>query len=493
MPYFKSYFKNEGDCVGSNRPLIKLFKTVGKYYVYDTNRNIILNISSKQYKILENCIEDDNQGYAEIEEIDKLRKEGFLSSNRVKEIVHPYDELASFYLENNIKMLILQVTQQCNFRCEYCVYSGNYLTRTHSSKKMSISTAFKGIDFIINHSKNNNKINIGFYGGEPLLEFDFVKKCIEYAEEKAEGKDVEFNMTTNGSLLNDEIVEFLYKHNVSLTISLDGPKEIQDSHRKFAFTNCGSFDKVMKNIENIEKKFPMYVDRILFNAVLDPQNDFSCIDKFFLNYKGVKDIFMTSGLISNNSRKSEIEMSEDYYIKREYELFRIFYCLLKKKDTKKCSRIVMEEYGNLSKFAKELTPQSKISEKNHPSGACVPGVQRLFMNTDGFFYPCERVSETSELMRIGHVNTGFDMDKVKKLLNIGRVNENVCKNCWAIRLCSICASMMDSGEEEFSAKRKEECCKKVKKSIEETFKDYCVLREFGHNFDEDEKMVLFDN
>lgn len=476
----------------NDKPLIKLFRTNNKYYMYDVNKNTILNINRKQYNSLENYMKDNVDYYMYSEEITEFYKKGFLSSNRVNDIDNPHNELVASHLKSNIGMIILQITQQCNFRCEYCVYSGNYLNRTHSNRRMDIFTAFKGIDFLINHSKNVNKIDIAFYGGEPLLEFDFIKKCIDYAEKKAEGKKVTFYITTNGYLLTDEIVEFLYKHDVMLTISLDGPKEIHDSHRKLALNNCGTFDKLIKNIMNIKKQFPQYINNILFNAVIDTQNNFSCIDKFFLDYETVKDITLISGEISNNNRKSGLEINEDYYLKTGYELFRIFYSLIRKKNTKNCSRIVIEQYSQISKLSENLIPQKMLPKKAHPSGSCMPGTQRLFMNVDGFFYPCERVSEASELMQIGHIDTGFDINKIMNLFNIGKVNADACKNCWAIRLCSMCAGLLETDKSEFSKEKKEECCQSIKTSLEEKFKDYCFLKEFGHSFDKNEEITVFN-
>ncbi|NFG63092.1 Cys-rich peptide radical SAM maturase CcpM [Clostridium sp. CMCC3677] len=477
----------------NDKPLIKLFKTNDRYYIYDTNKNTILNISNKQYNSLENYMKDDVDYCINSEEINKFCKEYSLSSNRVKYIDNPHNEIVPSHLESNVGMIILQVTQQCNFRCEYCVYSGSYLTRTHSNKRMGISTAFKGIDFLISHSKNVNKIDIAFYGGEPLLEFDFIKKCIDYAEKKAEGKKVTFYITTNGSILTDQIVEFLYKHDVMLTISLDGPKEIHDDHRKLALNNSGTFDKVIKNIINIKNKFPKYIDNIIFNVVIDTENDFYCIDKFFLDYEAIKDIAIISGTISNNNRKSSIEINEDYYLKAGYELFRIFYYLIRKKNTNNCSRIIIEQYSQISKLSESLMPQKMLPEKAHPSGSCIPGTQRLFMNVDGFFYPCERVSETSEIMEIGHIDTGFDINKVMNLFNFGKINKEACKNCWAIRHCSMCAGLLEADENEFSQEKREECCKSIKASVEENFKDYCFLKEFGHNFDKNEEMNVFND
>lgn len=477
----------------NNKPFIKLFKTNNKNYIYDVNKNAILSIDKTDYELLDKSMKENIEDYTKLEELNKLYKEGFLSSNRSKEIIHPEDDLITFHLENNIKMITLQVTQQCNFRCEYCVYSGTYLNRSHSSKRMKFSTAAKGIDFLINNSKNNNTICISFYGGEPLLEFDLIKQCIEYAEEKADGKNLIFSMTTNASLLTTEIAQYLNDHNVNLTISLDGPKEIHDKNRKLALNNQGSFDKVIDNVKNIEKNIPEFAKKLLFNAVIDAKNDFCCIDKFFMDYETVKDIGLISSLVTENYKKTSNNFYEDYNCKTQYELFKIFYSLIKNNNIKNCSRIVSKEYNEIVKFSESLITQKMIPEKAHPSGPCIPGVNRLFMTVDGSFYPCEKVSEESKIMNIGHVDTGFNIDKAKKILNIGKVNEESCKNCWAIRFCSICAASLDVAENEFSKKKKEECCRKVKASLEEKFKNYCFLKEFNHRFERKEEMTNFNS
>ena len=135
-----------------------------------------------------------------------------------------------------------------------------------------------------------------------------------------------------------------------------------------------------------------------------------------------------------------------------------------------------------------MEPQKTLPKKTHPSGPCIPGSHRLFMDVDGNFYPCEKVSESSKLMKIGNINTGFDLNNIKKLLNVGKLNENSCKHCWAIRFCGICACLVDDGEKGFSKEKKEEFCKRAKLSLEETLKNYCFLKEFGYTFEEREKI-----
>lgn len=112
---------------------------------------------------------------------------------------------------------------------------------------MSFETAKRAIDFYLEHSIDRSWAAIGFYGGEPLLEFELIKKCVDCLEGKIEGKQILFNLTTNGTLLEGEKAKFLKEHNFSVAISLDGSKKEPDACRKF-LDGTGSFDTVIKNI-----------------------------------------------------------------------------------------------------------------------------------------------------------------------------------------------------------------------------------------------------
>lgn len=159
---------------------------------------------------------------------------GIFVENSIKKIEHPVTELLGYHTKYMCHYLTLQVTQQCNLRCEYCAYSGMYENRVHTNKKMDFEMAKKAIDFFIEHSRESKDIIVGFYGGEPLLMFPLIKQCVEYIESIVEGKKISYAMTTNGTLLNDEVADFLAEHEVILSISLDGSKEEHNLHRKFA-------------------------------------------------------------------------------------------------------------------------------------------------------------------------------------------------------------------------------------------------------------------
>lgn len=485
-----------------NKPFIKLFSTYKNKYFYDVNKNTIIKVNDKVYNLLNKIILDEvsmdsclEKSGEEVLLIKQLAGEGYLSSKKIKEIVNPFNDLVPYYLSNKIRMLCLQITQQCNFRCDYCVYSGQYKNRTHSNKRMSLDLAKKGIDRLVNHSKDSKEISLGFYGGEPLLEFNLIKECINYAEKQAEGRNITYHITTNGSLINKEIVDFLCDHNVSVTISLDGPKEIHDKNRRFASNNSGTFDIILDNILFVEKNYPEYFSsNFLINTVMDGESDICYIDNFFCNSERLKNLSLSSAFVSDDyTDNNPIKISKESLIYQEYKFFCILWSKLKKENTdnNSVSKIMEQAYSSLSKDSELLTPSKCLPDEFHHGGPCIPGAQRLFMNVDGDFYPCERVSETSELMKIGNVHEGFDMGKIKDILNIGKITEEICKECWAIRMCGLCAAKADKNNE-FSKELKLKHCVVEKYSAEELLKNYSVLKELKYDFQDKRKLTAFN-
>lgn len=462
---------------------IHLFKTRNCYYIYDVNTNLFLKVAKDIYEELEK-----NQGSIEtLKEnsvINRLIDKGYLSSNRAEKIEHSLTDILEDALDNYLNTLTLQITQQCNLRCSYCVYSGNYLNRSHSQKEMDIETAKKGIDFIIDHSKNSSKVNFSFYGGEPFLRFNFIKECVAYAKLKGEGKKVTFSMTTNGTLINDEIMNFVKENDILLTISMDGPKEIHDKNRVFA-NGMGSFDKIMKNVDEIKAKFPQYAQKSLgFNTVMDGKSDFGCINNFFQSYDSVRNSNVNATIINTLGSIEENTITEDFIQKQQYERFKILLHKLGKLDEVHTSRILLKEFNRLNHdLDKNREVSGKIPKKTHPGGPCVPGLNRLFMDVNGRFFPCERVSEESKVMNIGSVEKGFEIQRIKDLLNVGKTSEGKCKNCWAYRYCYLCAAFADDMNE-LSGTKKCKFCNEVKNHAERMFKLYCTMKEFGCNFEE---------
>ena len=187
----------------------KTFKTPLAYYVYDRHTNKILKITKEDYEKINSKRADDTFWK-------KFQNKGYLLENRVEEIEHPDTAMLSHTLNEKMEYLLLQVTQECNLRCHYCVYGGNYETRVHSDLNMDISLAEKAIDYYLEHSSQAAELMVGFYGGEPLLKMDLIKHCVSYIKAKATDKVVKFTVTTNGTLLTIERAQYLKTNYICL-------------------------------------------------------------------------------------------------------------------------------------------------------------------------------------------------------------------------------------------------------------------------------------
>ena len=285
---------------------LHLFKLYGECYIYSVNTNAIVKITDGLYECLVgNCNEKDLTDKDRLG-LAYLKREGIIS-DKVNQFVirHSETDILEDMYRNNLKSMILQLTQNCNLRCKYCVYSGSYTNRTHNNKRMDWNTAKSALDFLLEHSSASPKIAIGFYGGEPLLEFELIQKCVYYAEKIFVGKELHFNMTTNATLLSEKMIYFLREHGFNITISLDGPKEVQDSNRVLADNETGSFSTVIEKIRMIDKIAPDFCNNISFNAVVDLQNNVSDINDFFLSYDIVKNIFVSGNFVNPNGRKDK--------------------------------------------------------------------------------------------------------------------------------------------------------------------------------------------
>ena len=458
---------------------IHLFRTLNSYYLYDVNLNSIIKINEITYNKLKNKQEI----LGEDLQISKLKQRGFLQPiDRNINIEHPLTDKVESYLQNNVSLLILQVTQNCNLRCKYCVYSGSYINRVHTNKRMNFNTAKQAVDFYYEHCKNVDIASISFYGGEPLLEFELVKRVVEYCEKKFSGKQLNLNMTTNATLLTTEMMDFLQLHKINLTISLDGPEEIQNKNRVFADNETGTFIKVLENLDRFKQLYPDSVDTISFNAVFDEENNFKISSDFF-SFDFMKKATVTFTTVSDRDVKEEKAIKEEFAINYKYELFKMFLHCIGRLEQEDVSKLMSAHINKIKQSVHEhLKKPFIMNGKTYPSGPCIPGVNRLFVTVDGDLFPCERVSEANSAYKIGNLEDGFQLEKIKDLLNIARYTKTQCSSCWAMGYCDGCASDMGEGDKLVAKKRLERCAS-MRFTTDELMKEYCVLRENGYNFE----------
>lgn len=159
------------------------------------------------------------------------------------------DIAANFKMKNNdIKALCLHVAHTCNLTCDYCFASQGKYQGDHAL--MSFEVGKQAFDFLIAHSGNRKNLEVDFFGGEPLMDWDVVKRLVEYARsiEQEHNKKFRFTLTTNGMLLNDDIMEFANKEMHNVVLSLDGRKEIHDKLRRTA-GGQGSYDVIVPKFQ----------------------------------------------------------------------------------------------------------------------------------------------------------------------------------------------------------------------------------------------------
>lgn len=473
-------------------PNIHLFEANLNYYLYSVSTNSIVQIRGEIFRYLYHLINNIDDSLDQYDEETKegigfLQEEGFLDPfDEEVEVQHQEIDILEYITNSKMHFMILQVTQNCNLRCQYCTYSGSYVNRVHNNKRMDWDTAKKAIDFLYAHSADSSTIIIGFYGGEPVLELNLIKKSVEYANSVFKGKQILFTITTNATLLDQSSISFLKDNNFMVTVSLDGPKQIQDSNRRFV-DNRGTFDCILSNLEKIKQMDEDFFNKISFNAVIDLSKDFSRTSDFFQKDIMVKDLTVTGTFVSNVSRREKLEIKVDSFIESQYEIFKgyLYHC-----DRSFFSHykptLLDSSYGRLKKsFHERITNKKNVELSKTPGGQCLPGIQRFFVNAYGDFYPCERVNENSEVMRIGNLENGFDIQKAKDILNISSITKEKCKYCWCVNLCTQCVATADGGEA-FSTKKRLEECERVKKSVEEDMKTYITLRKYGCNFERED-------
>lgn len=472
-----------GNSLKIDKPLVKLFQVTNDlFYILDVNSNHIVKVNKNIFDYFDNNDESflsDNDKMI----LDKLVNQGLFAKIDAFELEHGMSKNLQDLLDNNLHSITLQVTQNCNFRCEYCAYSGSYINRVHSNKRMTWDTAKQAIDFLHSHSRDAQKISIAFYGGEPVLEFELIKKVVEYVSSKFMDKVVRYNMTTNATLLNEEKIKFFMDNNFYLSFSIDGPEHIHNKHRVYA-NGKTTFNDVMEKLRYIQENYPDKIENILINAVFNNSSSIKEVIEFFKNDTRVNNIINQINFVNECDLVDKRFVIENFdnYRYSEYDRFKLFLGLLNKISLDTVSDMSKIYVSRIINHVHKRHIGTIFQEKAHPAGPCIPGYGRLFVDVDGKLFPCERVSEASPIMEIGTLNDGINIEAARHMLNIAKVTDKACRKCWAFYYCSQCITKAD-GIDEISKTKRLEQCKESKFSAHELIEDYIVLRLLKCDFD----------
>ena len=190
----------------------------------------------------------------------------------------------------------------------------------------------------------------------------------------------------------------------------------------------------------------------------------------------VKENAITSSVVSDVYSKSTIKIDEKYVIDEQYGEFILFLSKLGWFKNKQVLNIAEQNFRNIEELADNLIKYKRceLPKEWQHGGPCVPGMKRLFVNVEGKMCPCEKVSEIADENVIGHIDKGFDMNKVLAILNQGNKYFEKCKDCWIFSLCGVCALNSDMVNNGY--------CELQKKDIERRMINYIILRKFGLEF-----------
>lgn len=467
-------------------PFIKLIKKYNLYYFYDVNTNQIVKITKDLYDLLEKESNNDietilnNLDNTDIKlEIDKLLECGYLSNNRPISSKHFLSDYMNIYQSGGLDKLTLQVTQNCNFKCRYCGYAGDgYLNRIHNTNTMSYYTACEAVEFFLKHSINSKELNIGFYGGEPFLEGELIKNTINYIESKKLGKKITYRITTNGSIADKKMLDYLENYNVHLMISFDGPKTIQNKNRRYAINGGETYDTVEKTLNKIKNHYPNLYRNLTLHSVVDPSENYNEYTNFFASNEHFISRSYSTSIIDDSKTIYKTKYS-DAFVEMDSLNEMLYYYLIMYGKSKNVRSLYVHNYEKTS-LNDKFNRMPCLDINFHHGGACIPGVTRLFVDVKGELYPCEKISENSECMKIGNIYEGFDQKKIQSQLDIINLCSEECSNCWAIRHCSICCNQIDNFND-FSLKLKKNICKKNLIALLTDIEKYILLKELSKN------------
>jgi uncharacterized protein len=319
-----------------------------------------------------------------------------------------------------IKAMCLNMTHDCNLRCEYCFASQG----TYNGEKafLSFETGKKAFDYLVKNSGNRKNLEVDFFGGEPLMNFDVIKKLVDYGRslEKEYNKHFRFTITTNGVLLDEEKMDYINENMDNVVLSIDGRKETNDRMRK-TINKKGSYDLIVDNY------------------------------KRFISKRGSKDYFARGTYTSNN-----LDFSEDVKHMRELGFDKISvepvvakdeekYALKKehvdilKKEYEKLAEYYIESYKSKDRrfqffhFNIELEGGPCIYKRSIGCGA---GTEYVAVTPSGDLYPCHQFVGNEEFI-IGNVEEGItNRALADKFKNVSVNDKPACRDCWAKYFCS---------------------------------------------------------
>ena len=330
-----------------------------------------------------------------------------------------YEQFADRMVAAPVKAMCLHIAHDCNLRCNYCFAAqGDF---GGERKLMPLEIGKKAIDFLIQNSQGRRNLELDFFGGEPLMNFDVVKAIVAYAreQEKIYNKNFRFTITTNGLLLSDDKIDFINQEMSNVVLSIDGRKEINDQLR-VRVDGSGSYDSILPKYQRLVEKRgrDQYYVRGTFTKynldfAQDVEHMYACgFDQISIE-PCVSDSDVPYALTENDlpAVYAEYEHLADIVIKHKQagDTFNFFH------------------------FKLDLN-QGPCAIKRLRGCGC--GNEYVAITPEGDIYPCHQFVGMEE-WKMGNLLDGtFDLNMKERFARANIYSKEECKNCWAKFYCS---------------------------------------------------------
>ncbi len=399
--------------------------------------NIVVDVNGGAVHVVDE-ITFDVLDYYELNDAEKIAKK--LPKYTLDEIKETFDEIKSLvedgllyspdnYLDIDafknrepvVKAMCLHIAHDCNLKCKYCFASQGDFGGAKSI--MSFEVGKKALEYLVDNSGSRKNLEVDFFGGEPLMNFEVVKQLVEYGNElaKEKGKNFRFTITTNGVLLDDEIIDYVNEHMHNVVLSLDGRKSINDDMRP-TLNDKGSYDIIVPKFQKLieKRKDKYYYVRGTFTR---DNMDFS---KDVLHFKDLGfDLTSVEPVVGDESNPYALREEDLPKILDEYEKLAIEYSKMR----------VNNEPFRFFHFMVDLSQGPCVIKRMTGCGA---GNEYLAITPEGDIYPCHQFVGQEEF-KMGNVMTDKvelpkEMQETFKEAHIYAKDE--CSKCWAKFYCS---------------------------------------------------------